>query len=142
MVLRRAFAAERVWLEAGGFARLRDGAASIGADIASGSSVDGLVPGAFASVRLVAQPGLGAWGANATGGLRQRLPLGPRSSLWPELSATWRRAEPSASARPDVDADVYSAYALSRPWSVDAKTVLDGEAIVMVPSREVLRKRG
>lgn len=121
LVLRRELLSDQLWVQAAGFARVRDGAASTGIDLAAGLAAEGARPGAFASARVVAQPAFDAVGSNATLGLRHRLELSESSSFLPELSATWRRSAALASIPEDVDGDVYSGYAVRRPWSIDAK---------------------
>ncbi len=141
LVLRRGLLSDRLWLEAAGFARVRDGAASAGVDLATGLAAEGLRPGAFASVRAVAQPAYDAVGSIATLGLRHRLTLGERSSILPELSATWRRSAALAGIPPDIDGDVYSGYAVRRPWSVDAKSALVHRSFIDTLGRHELGAR-
>lgn len=124
LVSRKALFDDRLWLSLAGFHRARSGAGSVGAQLTASSSPEGPWPGLFGSARVVSQPALEARGFLASIGARHRIPLSPRMNLLPALSWTWRATEPAASARADVDGDVYSAYAARRPYSLDMEAVV------------------
>lgn len=135
VVARKALFDEQLWLEAAAFGRFRDGAPSLGVDLAAVASAEGRRPGAFVNARVVGQPELSALGASASVGVRHRIPVGERMNLLPEISATWRRTEPSVSAREDVDGDVYSGYAALRPLTYDIEAVLSHRPFTDLLSR-------
>jgi hypothetical protein len=87
-------------------------------------SADDDQPGAFVGMRVVSQPALGAAGALINAGARHRVGLRPNLALLPEISLTWRHVDAAARVHADVDRDVYSAYALSHPRSVDLGATL------------------
>ncbi len=122
---RRAILPGRLWALAGPFGRLRAGPASFGARAAIHFQHDGLVPGAFARGRFIAQPirGLLYQGYYAGFGVFNAVDLSSELELAPRVAVTLRGTD----ERPDiegVDPDIYTRYAAEHPWSVDVSAAL------------------
>lgn len=124
--IRRAIVGGRLWALAGPFARLRAGPASFGARAAVHFQHDGLIPGAFARGRFIAQDALGVvhQGYYAGFGVFNAVDLSSELELQPRVAVTLRGTDESARRLRGADPDIYTRYAAEHPWSVDVSAAL------------------
>lgn len=122
---RRAVLSGKLWALAGPFGRLRAGPGSFGARATVHLQHAGVIPGAFARGRWVAQPIDGSFrqGYYASFGAFNAVDLSSELELAPRVTLTLRGTDvwPGIDG---VDPDVYTRYASEHPWSVDVSAAL------------------